>query len=100
MDQDRRVEVEWTVAEADQGHERLVKVEVLCQDFPGLLKLMSEAFAAQGVNISSATVRTNRDRQAVATFEVAVRSTKQLSQVMNDLHKIRGVVGVKRRANR
>lgn len=100
MDQDRRVEVEWTVAEADQGQERLVKVEVLCQDFPGLLKLMSEAFAAQGVNISSATVRTNRDRQAVATFEVAVRSTKQLSQVMNDLHKIRGVVGVKRRANR
>ena len=96
FDQERKVEVEWNVKEAEAGHERIVKVEVLCRDFPGLLKLMSEAFAAQGMNISSANVRTNRDQQALATFEVAVRSTKQISQVMAELQKIKGVVGVKR----
>lgn len=96
VDQLRKVDVDWITKEADQGFERLVKIEVLSQDMPGLLKLMGEAFASQGVNIQSAQVRTNRDKKAVATFEVGVKSTSQLSQVLQILHKIKGVLGVRR----
>jgi guanosine-3',5'-bis(diphosphate) 3'-pyrophosphohydrolase len=96
LDQMRRVDVDWTSPSADSGHERLVRVRVVSQDIPGLLKSMSEAFSTQGINIHNATVRTTRDRKAVATFEVSVKNTQQLNQVIFDLQKIKGIIGVSR----
>lgn len=96
FDQDRKVDVEWTAKSASEGAERLVKIQVFSQDVQGLLKLMSEVFSAQGMNIQNANVRTTRDQKAVATFEVTVRNTAQLSQVVQDLQKIRGVLEVTR----
>jgi GTP pyrophosphokinase len=69
---------------------------VISQDMPGLLKSMSEAFSTQGMNIHNAQVRTTRDSKAVATFDVSVRNTQQLNQVIFDLQKIKGVIGVSR----
>lgn len=96
FDQDRKVDVEWTAKSAGEGAERLVKIQVFSQDVQGLLKLMSEAFSAQGMNIQNANVRTTRDQKAVATFEVTVRNREQLSQVVQELQKIRGVLEVTR----
>lgn len=96
QDQDRRVDVEWTTKSAVDGAERLVKIQVFSQDVPGLLKLMSEVFSAQGMNIQNANVRTTRDQKAMATFEVTVRNTEQLNNVILELQKIRGVLGVNR----
>jgi GTP diphosphokinase / guanosine-3',5'-bis(diphosphate) 3'-diphosphatase len=96
FDQMRKVDVEWNTPAMDQGQTRTVRVQVVSQDSTGLLKSMSEAFTAQGVNIENANVRTTRDRKAVATFEVAVKNTTQLNQVILELQKIRGVIGVSR----
>lgn len=96
FDQLRKVDVDWTSQSADTGHERIVRVRVISQDTPGLLKSMSEAFSTQSINIHNAQVRTTRDKKAVATFEVSVRNTQQLNQVIFDLQKIRGVIGVSR----
>lgn len=96
FDQDRRVDVQWTQNSASEGSERLVKVQVFSQDVPGLLKLMSEVFSAQGMNIQNANVRTTRDQKAMATFEVTVRNTSQLTTVILELQKIKGVLGVTR----
>ncbi|MEZ0391528.1 MAG: bifunctional (p)ppGpp synthetase/guanosine-3',5'-bis(diphosphate) 3'-pyrophosphohydrolase [Pseudobdellovibrionaceae bacterium] len=96
FDQMRKVDVEWTTQSADTGHERTVKIRVISQDMPGLLKSMSEAFSTQGINIHNAQVRTTRDSKAVATFDVSVRNTQQLNQVIFDLQKIKGVIGVSR----
>ena len=63
---------------------------------PGLLKSMSEAFAVQGINIQNASVRTTRDLKAVAVFDVNVKSTVQLTQVIFELQKIKGIIGVSR----
>lgn len=95
FDQDRRVDVQWN-AGATESAERLVKIQIFSQDMPGLLKLMSEAFALQGMNIQNANVRTTRDQKALATFEVSVKNTKQLTQVILELQKIKGVLGVSR----
>lgn len=95
FDQDRKVEVQWNVG-ALEGAERFVKIQVFSQDMPGLLKLMSEAFALQGMNIHNANIRTTRDQKALATFEVSVKNTKQLTQVILELQKIKGVLGVNR----
>ncbi len=96
FDQLRRVDVEWNSTSADSGQERLVRIRVISQDMPGLLKSMSEAFSTQGMNIHNAQVRTTRDAKAVATFDVSVRNTQQLNQVIFDLQKIKGVIGVSR----
>lgn len=96
VDQDRRIDVEWTVDSAPQGVERIVRVRVVSQDIPGLLKSMSETFTTRGVNILSAQIRTTKDKKAVCIFEVNVRDTAQLNQVMQDLQKINGIIGVTR----
>lgn len=96
VDQDRRIDVEWTVDSAPEGVERVVRVRVISQDIPGLLKHMSEAFATRGINIHNAQIRTTKDKKAICVFDVSVKDTSQLSQVMQDLQKINGIIGVAR----
>ncbi len=96
LDSMRRVDVEWIVKTADEGLERLVKVKVVSQDIPGLLKSMSEAFAAKGVNIHNAQIRTTKDKKAISVFDVAVKDTAQLNEVLLSLQKIRGIIGATR----
>lgn len=96
FDQDRRVDVEWTKGVAADSIERTVKIQVISQDIPGLLKSMSEVFSVQGINIQTAQVRTTRDHKAIATFDVSLKNTTQLNNVILDLQKIKGVIGVSR----
>lgn len=96
VDSARRIDVEWTVDSTPEGVERIVRVRVVSQDVPGLLKSMSEAFSTRGINIHNAQIRTTKDKKAVCVFDVSVRDTDQLSQVMSDLQKINGIIGVTR----
>ena len=57
---------------------------------------MTDVFAALGVNIHNAQIRTTRDLKAICTFDVNIKNTSQLNQVMLELQKIRGVIGVER----
>lgn len=96
FDQLRKVDVDWNNQGVGGNLERIVRIRIISQDMPGLLKSMSEAFSTQGMNIHNAQVRTTRDLKAVATFEVSVKDTSQLNKVILDLQKIRGVIGVSR----
>ncbi len=96
LDQMRRVEVEWTTKSAAAGQERQVKLEVISQDVPGLLKLMSEAFSVQAINIESAQIRTTRDKKAICVFEISVKDLTQLNNAILQLQKIKGIIGVQR----
>lgn len=99
VEDERRIDVEWTVTTAPEGVERVVRVRVVSQDIPGLLKSMSEAFSARNINIHNAQIRTTKDKKAICIFDVAVRDTSQLAQVMQDLSKINGIIGVTRVAH-
>jgi GTP pyrophosphokinase len=92
-DPQRHVIVSW-----DNGAEHLrpIKVEVLCEDRPGLLAAMSKAISAAGINITSADVRTLSDKRALNVFEVMVASAEDLQRVMRNLGRVRGVVKVAR----
>ncbi len=96
FDQERKVDVQWTVKTASEGQERQVKVKVFAQDVQGLLKMMSEAFASQGINIESAQLKTTKDKKAVCDFEISVRDSKQLNDAIFNLQKIKGILGVTR----
>lgn len=96
LDQMRRVNVAWTSKTAAEGQERQVKLEVIGQDVPGLLKLMSESFSMQGINIESAQIKTTRDKKAICLFEISVRDLTQLNNAILGLQKIKGIIGVQR----
>lgn len=94
MDQDRRVDVAWNKG-PDQV-QRTVRVRVISLDKRGLLIRMTEAFNARGVDIHNAQIRTTRDNKAICLFDVTVKDTSHLAEVMNDLQKIPDVIGVTR----
>lgn len=95
MDQARRIEVEWS-GETRPDVGRNVSIRVVSHDIAGLLKDMTEVFASHGVNIHNAQARTTKDLKAICTFDVTVRDTKQLSELMSGLMKLKGVIGVTR----
>ncbi|HAG90488.1 MAG TPA: GTP pyrophosphokinase, partial [Bdellovibrionales bacterium] len=95
LDQDRRIDVEWN-QKKDQDTSRTVRLRVLSKDVPGLLKDMSEVFSSQGVNILNAQARTTKDLKAVCLFDVTIKDTKHLSEVIAALSKLKGILGVTR----
>jgi GTP pyrophosphokinase len=96
FDQLRKVDVTWNAKQASEGQERVVRLKIISQDNQGLLKLMSEAFAQQGINIQSAQIRTTKDKKAVCNFEVSVTDASQLNQAIYEIQKIKGIIGVTR----
>lgn len=96
IDQARQVDVEWTSPKADRPADRLVRLKITSEDQSGLLRGMSEVFATRGVNIQSARARATRDLRAISIFDIRVRDTNQLNEVIRDLEKLPGVTSVTR----
>jgi GTP pyrophosphokinase len=92
-DPQRRIEVRWDDGKATP---RAVRVEVTCEDRPGLLAAMSKAISSAGINIARAQVHAVGDRKAQNTFEVMVASAEELNRVMRNLGRVRGVMKVAR----
>jgi len=96
-DQERRVDVQWNLKSAKDGKlKRHVKIRVLSLDEPGLLALMSQTISSCGVNITSANIRTTKDKKAIALFDVEVSDLSQLQKVNSALEGKKGVIAVER----
>lgn len=95
IDQIRTVDVAWN-KEGIGNSSRVVRVQVIAQDIPGLLKLMSEAFSVQGINIESAQIKTTRDKKANCNFDISVKDSGQLNQAIFELQKLKGIISVSR----
>jgi GTP pyrophosphokinase len=96
LDQDRRIDVQWSGSVAPEAAGRTVTVRVVCNDTAGMLKSMGEVFSTHGINILNAQARTTKDLKAICTFDVSVKNTQQLAEVMGSLSKLKGVIGVTR----
>jgi GTP pyrophosphokinase len=96
-DPQRRIEVAWGAGkEAPPTSGRPVRIRVLCVDKPGILADISKSISGEDVNIKTAQIRTTRDNKASGTFEVHVKNTQQLHQVMQAVGKVKGVISVSR----
>ncbi len=96
LDQARRIDVEWTKSTSTAVPSRMVRMRVVSHDMPGLLKNMTEIISSQGINIHNAQIRTTRDKKAICIFDIAVRDLGQLNQVIANLQKLKGILGVSR----
>ncbi|MBX9769691.1 MAG: TGS domain-containing protein, partial [Bdellovibrionales bacterium] len=93
VDPERRVHVEWA---KNMEASRQTRIRVISQDVPGLLKLMTDVFATNGININHADISTSREKRAICNFDVTVKNKSQVLKVVSDLSKIRGVIQVDR----
>ncbi|MCG8589320.1 MAG: bifunctional (p)ppGpp synthetase/guanosine-3',5'-bis(diphosphate) 3'-pyrophosphohydrolase [Proteobacteria bacterium] len=93
LDPDRRMPVEW-----DDGSNvsRKIKIRVRSKDQPGILAQITKSISAAGVNIGSAQITTDRDGQAIQSFELWVGKLETLRDVMRQIEKVKGVLSVER----
>ena len=96
IDQNRQMDVEWTVDSAPDGVERMVRIRVFCHDSPGLLRLLSETFNSLGMNISNVQAQTTKDGRAICLFDVAVKNTTHQAKAIQNLSRIKGILEVNR----
>jgi GTP pyrophosphokinase len=96
-DPERRVEVQWD--QAKQEEPRSVRIEVICDDKPGMLANIAHCIATAEVNISNATSRPMRRDRSVTLFEAQIKDTSQLHAILKSIEKLEGVVSAKRVAH-
>lgn len=94
LDPQREVDVQWGKVQSDAS--RRVKIYILASDSKGLLGKITDVFSARGINLSNAQVKATRDKKAVGYFDIYVRDTAELSQVLSDLRKVSEVIEAKR----
>ena len=88
----RRVEVEWdTVRKAP----RRVRITVASQDQMGLLASVTQAITANGANITSAQIKTERGKAAI-NFEMIIDDAQQLHRIKRAIEMVPGVIKVDR----
>lgn len=95
-DQERRVDVQWNKSASGTGIKRQVRIRIFCLDEAGLLALMSQTITANNVNITSANIRTTKDKKAIAVFDIEVTDIAQLIKVQSALEGKKGVISVER----
>ncbi len=93
IDSSRQLEVEWGGKTQSMSN---VQIRIVSQDLLGLLGKVSEAFTLSNANILNAKVRTTKDQKAIYIFDIQVRDTKHLNQVITNIQRIHGVIGVDR----
>ncbi|HCM40521.1 MAG: GTP pyrophosphokinase [Bdellovibrionales bacterium GWB1_52_6] len=94
-DQERKIDVQWN-ATMQANAKSHVKIRVLSSDEPGQLAMMSQAITSCGVNISSAHIRTTKDKKAIALFDMEVSDISQLQKVTSSLEGKKGIISVER----
>ena len=90
---DRMVDIHW---DDKIKVARTVSIRVTSEDVKGLLADMTTVISEKNINISHADIRTDSNMKAVNTFDVEVKDTKQLRDLINTLGGVKGVITVER----
>lgn len=93
MDFERKILVEW----AKEGNfTQKVKIKVITKDLPGILADISKMITKGGANIANASCKTTKDQMAVNMFDVMVKNSGQLRNLMRNIESLKGIVSVER----
>jgi (p)ppGpp synthase/HD superfamily hydrolase len=65
------------------------------QDQLGLLALVTQAITSQGVNITSAQIKTERGKASIS-FELVITDAQQLQKIKRSIEMVPGVIKVER----
>jgi guanosine-3',5'-bis(diphosphate) 3'-pyrophosphohydrolase len=92
-EKERLVKVEW----GDVAQVYPVMIQVDAWDRVGLIRDISAIIAAEGVNLSEASMGNQHDDSVTLYFTLEVQSAAQLSKIMSRIHSVWNVVSVTRK---
>ena len=93
LDPERRIDVSWD-GEGEQM--RKARIRVMSRDRPGILAEITRSISAAGINIGSAKITTESGGPAVLDFELWVKGLSQLTDVLKQVEKVKGVQSAER----
>ena len=97
FDPERRIDVEWDSAGADQAP-YTVRLTMQVEDRKGMLAEISAKVSDINTNITNMEARTGDDRQARIDMTVEIKDVKHLEKVIKSIKGVQGVLGVERTA--
>ncbi|MEZ4704237.1 MAG: bifunctional (p)ppGpp synthetase/guanosine-3',5'-bis(diphosphate) 3'-pyrophosphohydrolase [Bdellovibrionota bacterium] len=93
MDNERKIDVEWTKA---GNASRVVRIRIISKDKPGMLAEVSKVITQTGGNISQAKIETTKDETAIILFDVSIQNVSQLQNMKKAIESLKGVICVER----
>ena len=100
---DRRINVEWArIAQPENGSSNgraityAVKLTVLCDDRPGMLKELTAIISDDGTNIRGVDSKSDNEGGAVVEFIVEAEDVRHLTKLVTNLRRVPGVRDVQR----
>ncbi|TNE86726.1 MAG: bifunctional (p)ppGpp synthetase/guanosine-3',5'-bis(diphosphate) 3'-pyrophosphohydrolase [Deltaproteobacteria bacterium] len=93
LDEGRQIPVEWDIG---RGTQHSGQIKIFCNDRPGMLANITSVCEQQAVNILSAQASSGSTEGAVVTLDLSVRDVAELTRVIRNIEKIRGVEAVQR----
>lgn len=84
----------WNKSAFDKSY--IAKIKVLSEDRPGILASVSNVIAVKNSNIKDVKVNTLKDGKANILFSIQVKNTQHLSDVINSIRTLKGIVNVQR----
>jgi GTP pyrophosphokinase len=97
FDPERRIDVEWDSAGADQAP-YIVRLTMQVEDRKGMLAEISAKVSDINTNITNMEARTGEDEHARIDMTVEIRDVKHLDKVIKSIKGVEGVLGVERSA--
>jgi GTP pyrophosphokinase len=97
FDPERRIDVEWDNAGADQAP-YTVRLTMQVEDRKGMLAEISAKVSDINTNITNMEARTGDDQQARIDMTVQIKDVKHLDKVIKSIKGVQGVLGVERTA--
>jgi guanosine-3',5'-bis(diphosphate) 3'-pyrophosphohydrolase len=97
FDPERRIDVEWDSAGADQAP-YIVRLTMQVEDRKGMLAEISAKVSDINTNITNMEARTGEDQHARIDMTVEIRDVKHLDKVIRSIKGVQGVLGVERTA--
>lgn len=91
---ERKISVTWDKTSESESYK--VGIEILAADRPGVLNDLMSAITESKTHFSSVNAKVSRAKQVEISFEVEVKNTNQLSNLLNKLKKIKDVYQVGR----
>lgn len=94
---DRYIDVAWN--QKDDGvSQYILSLQVICEDSPGVLNQLSEAFTFFGLNISNIKISVQNDSKVAVYFVTQVKRAKEVEELLSRLSKIETVINVVRKS--
>ncbi len=89
----RKVDLEW---ESGESAEFRTGIRITSVDRPGVLAEVTKVISNMGGNITNANVATTRDKKAIISLEVAVKSLPMLHSLLINIEKVDGIISAER----